>query len=83
MKQALLIAGAGLALLIGGCSTETNVGSPSPDYETSYGAGTSTKGTYVPSDPTTDPRGGYYSWRYRGTQGMEGAPPLPSPRNNP
>ena len=83
MKQALLIAGAALALLVGGCSTETNVGSPSPDYETSYGAGTSTKGTYVPGDPTTDPRGGWYDWRYQGLDRSEGHPGMTPRPNNP
>ena len=81
MKTALLITGLCAGFFLGGCTTESNVGSPGAEYESSSGAGVSTKGDYVPGNPTTDPRGGWYDWRYRGIEGSEGHQPLPPQPN--
>jgi hypothetical protein len=74
MKAGLLIIGACAALGLAGCSTTDNSGGTGTQYETSSGeGGVTVKGNVNPNNITTDPRGGFQSWRY--DHSVESAPP--------
>ena len=65
MKKGLLIASALGMLALAGCRTSSNTatGSPSFEYETSAGRGI---GLENDQNLTTNPRGGWESWRFGG-----------------
>ena len=64
MKRGLLIASALGMLALAGCRTsDTATGSPSFEYETSAGRG---MGLESDQPITSDPRGGWESWRFGG-----------------